>query len=194
MAEWASQAGKHSASSLPCLVLLPWRPQLSAYLCRLVLARRVPQACSAPGWSWRGPSLAYLKNSILPQGSGISFFTMSTGMADTYRSAVIDSPLSRLYCLQQAQQRGAAAKQSTSNTDGCWRRLTSVSGSNRSRATPRGPARWVPRAPAPSLPSTAGAPHFTVPSSFSSMFFTPAFMRTSPPRAAGPAGQPDEAR
>jgi hypothetical protein len=33
-------------------------------------------------------------------GSGISFFTMSTGMADTYRSAVMDSPFSRLYCLQ----------------------------------------------------------------------------------------------
>ena len=39
-----------------------------------------------------------------PQGSGISFFTMSTGMADTYRSAVMDSPVSRLYCLQSAGQ------------------------------------------------------------------------------------------
>lgn len=34
-------------------------------------------------------------------------------------------------------------------------------------------------------PTARGATHLTVPSSFSSMLFTPAFMRTSPPRAAG---------
>lgn len=45
-----------------------------------------------------------------PHGSGISFFTMSTGMADTYRSAVMDSPVSRLYCLR-GSKRGEGGRQ-----------------------------------------------------------------------------------
>lgn len=71
---------------------------------------QVRQGVHATGWqpgSQAAPGAAppaNLKNSILPQGSGISFFTMSTGMADTYRSAVMDSPFSRLYCLQGGER------------------------------------------------------------------------------------------
>lgn len=51
-----------------------------------------------------------LKKGMRYQGSGMSFFTMSTGIADTYRSAVMDSPLSRLYCLQAEQRSGEGGR------------------------------------------------------------------------------------
>ncbi len=142
-----------------------------------------------------------------PQGSGISFFTMSTGMADTYRSAVMDSPVSRLYCLQSAGQgrRGEwgseAGTVSVQEAQGrvirCRhsRRCSSVHAAlqlapSSCRIHSQSWSTLLAACTANPSPGTARSiAHLTLPSSFSSMFLMPLFMRTSPPRAAGGQAQ-----
>lgn len=122
------------------------------------------------------------KKSIRPHGSGSSFFTMSTGMALTYRSAVMLSPLSRLYCLWvQGQRVGRARSMRSGDTGGGQGAQHGQQGMQRHSLS------WL-HTPGRCQRLHAHA-HLTLPSSFSSMSLIPAFIRTSPPRAVGRWGR-----